>query len=361
MKKTALYQEHINLNGKMVDFAGWMLPVMYSSIMEEHLAARSSAALFDVSHMGEIIVRGENAEKFLRRLFPTDLNRLSPLRSMYTCFCNETGGVIDDLFVFMLEKNCYYLVVNASTVEKDLQWLNKNSIDGVEIIDVSSATSKIDIQGPLSKKILSKVIGTSVPESLSRFGFIKTSSAGSELMVSQTGYTGELGYELFIDNQSAPGLWRQICDQGSKDGLKPAGLGARNTLRLEACYSLYGHEIDDTISPAEAGIKWIVNSEDDFIGKDAVLKQVQQGPERKIICFEMTGKSIPRDGFKVEKDGAEIGHVTSGTYSPTFKKGLGMALVKSKSASAGDTVDILIRNRKEKAIVVKKPFYKYNG
>lgn len=361
MRRTPLYEEHVRLGGRMVAFAGWELPVMYTSIIEEHTAVRTAAGIFDVSHMGEITVRGKGAERFLRRVVSTGLAKLSPGRSMYTCLCNGKGGVIDDLFIFMMGINDYYLVVNASTREKDYRWLLRNRMPDVEITDVSEETAKIDLQGPYSREILGRVIPGRALEELKRFHFYHTNYGGGDLLVSQTGYTGELGFELYAGNAVSVSLWRDLLDAGKEAGIRPAGLGARDSLRLEASYSLYGHEVSEEITPLESGLKWVVTSEDDFIGRDALEKMRAAGVPRQLICFELTGRGVPREGCRVEKDGADIGHVTSGSFSPTFKKGLGMALVKSGSAAAGEPVSIVIRDGRVPAVVVKRPFYQYNG
>lgn len=361
MKRTALYAEHKKLGGKMVDFAGWELPVMYSSIMDEHVATRTCAGIFDVSHMGEIIVSGEAAPALLRRLIPTSLDRLTPGKSMYSCLCHETGGVIDDLFIFMVSAQKYYIVVNAATAEKDLAWMLAHQPAGAEITDVSAQTTKIDVQGPRSKEILIQVIPDSQLESLERFYFVHKVYAGKEILVSKTGYTGEPGYELYLDHDIAPDLWNDLLAAGKDLGIQPVGLGARNTLRLDACYSLYGHEINDAVTPVEAGLKWLVNSTDDYIGKDVLEKQKADGAPTRLICFEMIGRGVPRDDYRIEKDGKDIGAVTSGTFSPTFRKGIGMARVAPGSVTIGDTVDVVIRSTRSPARVVKRPFYQYDG
>lgn len=361
MKRTALYAEHKKLGGKMVDFAGWELPVMYSSIMNEHIATRTGAGIFDVSHMGEIIVKGESAPALLRRLIPTRLDRLVPGKSMYSCLCNDAGGVIDDLFIFMIAEQEYYIVVNAATTEKDLAWMRAHQPAGAEITDVSSQTAKIDVQGPKAKEILTQVVSDPGLERLERFYFMSAAFRDKKVLVSRTGYTGESGYEIYLDNAAAPDLWNALLTAGKDFGIQPVGLGARNTLRLDACYSLYGHEINDAVTPVEAGLKWLVNSTDDFIGREVLEKQKADGAPTRLVCFEMTGRGVPRDEYRLEKDGEDIGCVTSGTFSPTFKKGIGMARVAPGAVRTGDTVDVVIRNTRSPARVVKRPFYQYNG
>ncbi|HDP79919.1 MAG TPA: glycine cleavage system aminomethyltransferase GcvT, partial [Spirochaetes bacterium] len=342
MMRTSLYDEHLKLGGRMVEFAGWELPVMYSSIVEEHIATRTRAALFDVSHMGEFTIRGKDAASLLRGLIPTSLDRVSDGGSMYSCFCNERGGVVDDIFIFKNSDTDYYLVVNAATREKDFRWINAHRKGDAEVIDESDSTSKIDIQGPLSAVILKQVINDPALDRCGRFRFFTSTFNGARVMISQTGYTGEQGYELFIENAMAPSLWNALLETGRDRGIAAAGLGARDTLRLEACYSLYGHELSDDISPVEAGLRWLVNSDDDYIGKDIVLKQKTDGAPREMVCFELTGRGVPREKCAVYKNGALIGHSTSGGYSPTFKKGIGLALVERGSLRTGDEFSLEI-------------------
>lgn len=359
--KTPLYEEHKKLGAKIIDFAGWELPVIYSSIAEEHIAVRKKSAIFDICHMGEISVKGKDSAKFLSSLIPTSMKKLSNKKSMYSCFCNEKGGIIDDLFIFMINKNEYYLVVNAATIEKDFNWMKSHLSGDVVLENLSDRTSKIDIQGPLSKEILKKIISDSRLDSLERFSFDYFDFNGSQVMISNTGYTGEAGYEIFSDNISVAVIWNSLLEAGRPYGLVPAGLGARDTLRLEASYSLYGHELNDEITPVEAGLKWLVSSEEEYIAKKIVVKQKENGAPREMICIELVDRGVPRDGYRIEKNGEDIGYATSGTFSPSFNKGIAMALVKTGSTKPGDEIDMIIREKKVKALVVKRPFYKFNG
>ncbi len=362
MNKTPLYDEHKALGARMVDFAGWQLPVMYSSVMDEHNATRSCAGLFDVSHMGEITITGTGATDTLRRILPTALDRLRPGFSLYSCLCNESGGVIDDLFVFMTGHDAFYLVVNAATREKDADWLRRQVRGSAVVEDLSADTAKIDLQGPRSADILLQVLSDDRLQGLERFHFIQDVVwQGREIMVSNTGYTGEKGYELYAPNDLAAPLWKALLEAGAGPGIRPAGLGARNTLRLDACYSLYGHELSEDITPVEAGLSWLVSSGDDFIGCDVLRSQKKSGAPRKTVCFKMQGRAVPRDGYEVERNGSAIGRVTSGSFSPTFKCGIGMALVEAGSARAGDEIEIVVRSRRERAEVVKRPLYAYAG
>ncbi len=360
MKNTSLYEEHVKLGGHMVEFAGWRLPVMYASIIAEHMATRTRAGLFDVSHMGKIYLRGKNAADLLRVLIPTRLEKLSPMTSMYSCFCNERGGVVDDIFVFMISYEEFCLVVNAATTEKDIEWMWSHNDMGVDIENVSDTVSKIDIQGPRAREILSAVVSDNAIASLERFHFIYATFSGARCMISCTGYTGEMGYELLIDNSSATELWRALLAVGGSN-IQPVGLGARDSLRLEACYSLYGHELNDDITPVEAGLRWLVNSDDTYIGSDVLRRQKEEGAPREIVCFELTGKGVPREHCAVTKGGVEIGVSTSGGYSPTFKKGIGMALVRRNAVKPGDAVEVALRGSGVPAVIVKRPFYAFNG
>jgi len=361
MKKTPLYNKHIELNARMVEFAGFSMPVLYSSIIDEHLAVRNSVGLFDVSHMGEFTVKGDNAELFLSKLIPTSMAKLEPNKSMYTLFCSESGGVIDDLFIFMIEKNNYYLVVNASTIDKDFSWMNKHIIDGVDLKNVSDTTSKIDIQGPDSLNVIKKIFNKGKLDNLERFYFYFDTFSGAEIMISNTGYTGEKGYELYIDNAKAEELWDRLMHEGAEFNIKPAGLGARDTLRLEACYSLYGHEMNDEINPYEAGLGWLISSAADYTGKQSLAAIKAAGPKHEQLCLELTGKGVLHEGYKVLYKGSEAGVLTSGGYSPSFKKGLALIRAKKGVLSKGDRVEVLIRDKGVEGVIVSRPFYKFNG
>ena len=362
--RTPLYDRHKTLNGKMVDFAGWELPVQYNSAIDEHMAVRTKAGLFDVSHMGEIEVEGKGSRAFLSSLIPTSLSKLSEHAGMYSCLCKEKGGVIDDLFIFMISPEKYYLVVNAGTKDKDLDWLLKHRNGDTVIRDVSDNTAKIDIQGPLAAEILKKVFPQDAAgkiEGLERFHFMYHEFSGTRVMISFTGYTGEPGYELFIKPESAGQLWDALIDKGAAAGLIPCGLASRDSLRLEACYSLYGHEINENINPVEAGLSWIINSDEKYIGSEFLKNAKASGAARKIYCLEIADRGIPREGYRVELEGKEIGYVTSGGYSPVKKKGIALALLNTGSVKTGDYADIIIRDKPVKAQVVKKPFYSFNS
>ncbi|MBP7586181.1 MAG: glycine cleavage system aminomethyltransferase GcvT [Spirochaetes bacterium] len=361
MKRTPMYEEHLKLGGRMVDFAGWELPVMYSSIVEEHAAVRNAAGLFDVSHMGEILVNGAGAAAYLRKLIPTRMEKLARGSSMYSCFCNKAGGVIDDLFVYMLGDNNFYLVVNASTLDKDFTWMQKHRAPGVEIVNISDDMAKIDLQGPRSKEIAVRLFGGDRLASLKRFGFMQTEFSGAPCMVSQSGYTGEFGYEFYLPAKNGLRLWNALLDAGKDAGIRPCGLGSRDSLRLESCYSLYGHELTEDVTPVEGGIGWIVSSKDEYIGKPVLAAQKEKGAPRETVYFEALDRGVPREGCAVTKSGNEIGKATSAGYSPTLKKGIGIARVASGSARIGDEVVIVVRDKPLKARIVERPFYSYHS
>lgn len=359
-QKTALFDEHVKQNAKIVDFAGWGMPVMYSSIIDEHKSTRTSAGLFDVSHMTEFRITGKNASVFLSALIPTRLSKLEPGKSMYSAFCNEQGGVVDDIFVYMISQEEYYLVANAGTYTKDLEWMKQHILNGIEIKDETPITSKIDLQGPKSKEILQKVIPDEGINNLKRFYFDYFLYKDHKILISQSGYTGEHGYEFYIDNSIAPDIWNDLLDAGRELGIKPVGLGARDTLRLESCYSLYGHELSDTISLPEAGLGWLISSTENYIGKSRIDRQLNSNLKRELIAFELKARGVPRDGNEAIYKDRTIGYVTSGTFSPTFNKGIGLALIEKGLLKPGDTFSISIRNKNFDARVVQKPFYQYN-
>jgi aminomethyltransferase len=345
----------------MVEFAGYEMPVQYTSIIEEHIAVRTAAGLFDVSHMGEITVKGPEAEKYLSRLIPTTISKLETGKAMYTLFCHENGGVIDDLFIFMVGNEHYFLVVNASTTEKDFNWMKQYITDGVTIENISDETAKIDLQGPVSKDIMKKIFNPDSIEKLERFRFYYDRFGDSAIMISATGYTGEAGYELFINNGKAEELWNRIISEGTGFGIKAAGLGCRDTLRLESCYSLYGHEINDSINPVEAGLSWLISSNADYAGKNELLRLKNGGAGREQIAVKLTDRGIPREKCNIVYKGENIGFVTSGAYSPMMKNGIALCIVEKGKVSQGDIVEIVIRDKGYKGVIVKKPFYKFNG
>ena len=358
MKRTALYDIHKENNAKIVDFAGWQMPVVYAGIREEHLGVRKSAGLFDVSHMGEILVKGKEAQKFCQYLTTNDLNNVKNNQAQYTIICNEKGGVVDDVLVYKLDDDQFLFCVNASNTFKDFNWMLENSGQfDVEIQNVSSNYSQLALQGPKSIDILKKVLGNEI-EIIKRFYFKEIRWGGTTVIASRTGYTGEEGFELYLPWGKGPDLWRDIQEEGRKSDLVLCGLGARDTLRLEMGYSLYGFEIDEDISPLEAGLdRYVKLEKEDFIGKEKLVESVKTGLKRNLAAFSMIDKGIPRNGYKIYMNDAIVGYVTSGTLSPSLGESIGLGIVNSGTTDNNEFF-IDIRNNKRAAKLVSLPFYK---
>ncbi|MDF2675789.1 MAG: gcvT [Bacillota bacterium] len=358
MKRTPLYEKHVEQNGKLIDFGGWELPVEYSKITEEHEAVRNAAGLFDVSHMGEVTVEGEDAEKFIQYVVTNDISYLNDYQIAYTTMCYPDGGVVDDLLVYRVNKKKYLLVINASNTDKDYEWFKSNVFGDVKIENVSDSYAQLAIQGPNAEKILQKITTTNLNE-IEFYNFAENVTLGDlNAIVSRTGYTGEDGFEIYLPSQDGPKLWDLLLSEGKDLGILPAALGARDTLRFETCLPLYGHEIDKDITPLEAGLGFFVKlAKEDFIGKEVLAKQKEEGVKRRVVGFEMVDRGIPRSHYEVSADGKIIGHVTTGSYAPTLNKNLGLALVDVEYAKEGSEFDIIIRNKNVKAKVIKKPFY----
>ncbi|MGP4080920.1 glycine cleavage system aminomethyltransferase GcvT [Pseudalkalibacillus sp. R45] len=360
LQRTPLFELYKEYGAKVIDFGGWELPVQFSSIKEEHAAVRTKAGLFDVSHMGEITVKGEVAEGFLQYVMTNDVSKLKEGGAQYTAMCYEDGGTVDDLLVYKRGKNDFLLVVNAANIEKDYDWLVNNQKGNVEIQNISNEVAQLALQGPLAEEVLQKL----TEYDLSQIGFFKFTEDveidGTKALVSRTGYTGEDGFEIYCDSEDAAKLWKTILEAGKEAGVLPIGLGARDTLRFEARLALYGQELTAEISPLEAGIGFAVKlkKEADFIGKDALIKQKEDGLKRKLVGIEMIDKGIPRTHYDVFKNDEKIGEVTTGTQSPTLGKNLGLALIDSKYTELGTEVEVQVRKRRLKAEVVKAPFYK---
>ncbi|WP_085991920.1 glycine cleavage system aminomethyltransferase GcvT [Oceanobacillus senegalensis] len=365
LKKTPIYPEYEAQGAKTIDFGGWDLPVQFSSIKDEHEATRTRAGLFDVSHMGEITVKGPKSLDFLQQLTTNDVSTLSPQRAQYTLMCNENGGTVDDFIIYMLADEDYLLVVNAANTMKDFEWLNKNntySKEEVEIRNISSNIVQLALQGPKAEVILQTITKTNLKE-IKFFHFNKEvyfSGIGKAAIVSRTGYTGEDGFEIYIDQSEGRNLWNVILDAGRDYGVQPIGLGARDTLRFEANLALYGQELSENISPIEAGLGFAVkvNKTSDFIGKSILKEQVSKGPNRRLVGIEMVDKGIPRHGYEVYKNEQKIGFVTSGTQSPTLNKNLGIVLIDSECSEVGTELFVQVRKRTLKAKVIPTPFYK---
>ena len=362
LKRTPLFESYKKLGAKVIDFGGWELPVQFTSILDEHEAVRTQAGLFDVSHMGEFIVEGKDAESFINSIVSNDITKVAINQAQYSAMCYQDGGTIDDLIVYKLEEEKYMFVPNAANVDKDFEWINEHLKGDVTFKNISDEVGQLAIQGPKAEGILQKLTDIDLSQIVFYHFAQNVTIAGiTDILVSRTGYTGEDGFELYLAADKVAELWDKLLEAGKEDGLKPCGLGARDTLRLEARLALYGQELSKDITPLEAGIGFAVKTtkEADFIGKEALAKQKEEGIKRKIVGIVITGRGIPRTGYKVFSAGdEEIGVVTSGTQSPTLKKSIGLALVSTEHATIGTELKVEIRNKLIDAVVVKPPFYK---
>ena len=360
LKRTPLADEHIAAGARMVDFGGWSMPLQYAGLVEEHNTVRQKVGLFDVSHMGEIRVTGAGAEAFLDTITVNDVSKLNDGQAHYTVLPNENGGIIDDLLIYRFASENYLLVVNASTQDNDLAWILKHAANfDVTVASESDQTGQIAIQGPLAQSVLQRLVSVDLAE-IAYYHFTETQVAGVSTLVSRTGYTGEDGFECYVPADQTAALWRRFMEEGKAEGIQPAGLGARDTLRLEARMHLYGNDMNDTITPLEAGLGWVTKMKkaSDFIGKAALAAQKKAKVTRKLIGFEMVDRGIARHDYPVvDADGNQIGVVTSGTYGPTLKKAIGLAYVPSAMSKADTIISIKIRNKVATARVVKGPFY----
>jgi aminomethyltransferase len=359
MKTTALSQKHISLGAKMVDFAGYNMPVSYSGLNDEHLSVRKSVGVFDVSHMGEFILKGEKALDLIQKVTSNDASTLFNGKAQYSCLPNGKGGIVDDLIVYKIDEITYMLVVNASNIEKDWNWISSHNTFGVEMKDISDRTSLLAIQGPKAITTLQKLTDINLSE-IPYYEFRKGKFNGVEnVVISNTGYTGAGGFELYFDNEHAEKMWDDIFNAGKEFDIKPIGLGARDTLRLEMGFCLYGNEINDSTSPLEAGLGWITKFNKDFIDKEVMLKLKECGLQKKLVGFEMIDRGIPRHDYEIcDQTGSVIGNVTSGTQSPSLNKAIGMGYVTTPNAKADSEIYIKIRDKAIKAKVVKVPFLK---
>jgi aminomethyltransferase len=361
MNKTVFYPRHKQLVARMIEFAGYEMPVEYSGVNSEHLSVRNSAGVFDVSHMGEIWIKGPGSRLLLDYVLSNDVGLLTPGKAQYTCFPNGKGGIVDDLIVHQFDEEKYFLVVNASNIQKDWNWLNAQNQFGAILENASARISQLAVQGPNATKILQKLTSHNLSE-IKPFTFITSEIAGlKNVIISATGYTGAGGFELYLENTNPLKLWDDIFEAGSAYEIKPIGLAARDTLRLEMGYCLYGNDINDSISPIEAGLGWITtfNPGRNFIDCDLLLKQKESGVTRKLVGFEMIDRGIPRQHYQLYNNAGEIiGEVTSGTMSPSLKIGVGMAYIKTEYAETGTEIRVGIRGKMLAARVVKMPFYK---
>lgn len=359
MKRTTFYNIHKNLGAKIVEFAGYEMPIQYSSIIAEHKAVRNSVGVFDVSHMGEVFVKGVNALDFVQHITVNDASKLFPGRVQYSAMCYRDGGIVDDLLAYKIADDEYMLVINASNIEKDFAWMQENNNFDVKLSNESDEYSLLAVQGPNSLKTLQKL--TTTPINLEYYHFTKLNLAGIDMIFSRTGYTGELGYELYFkgDEKTAELLWEKIFEAGKEFDIQPVGLGARDSLRLEMGYCLYGNDIDQTTNPLEAGLGWITKlSKQNFIGKDALLKVKENGLIRKLVALTSDEKIFPRHGYDISVNNNKVGTVTSGTVSPVLDKPIAMGYVETKYSDIGSDVNILIRGKEFPVKVVKLPFVK---
>ncbi len=356
--RTALYGKHLSLGAKMVEFAGFEMPVRYTSLSEEHHAVRTRCGVFDVSHMGEFIISGKEALSLISYVSSNNPARLSVGQAQYSCLPNDTGGIVDDLLIYRLDESKYMLVVNASNIAKDWEWIFGHNRWSAHMEDISSRISLLAVQGPAAKDLLQPLTDIEL-DKIPYYHFAKGELAGQkDIIVSATGYTGSGGFELYIPNEGVSAVWDAIFSSSTKDLVVPAGLGARDTLRLEMGYCLYGNDINDETSPLEAGLGWITKFDHDFIHCEKLLKQKEAGVSRKLVGFEMLERGIPRHGYEVlNSDGQEIGFVTSGTQSPSLDKGIGLAYVSVPHHLKDSSLYIQIRKKTLEASVCKLPFY----
>lgn len=359
LKNTALTNVHIALGAKMVPFAGYLMPVQYTGINVEHETVRNGVGMFDVSHMGEFILKGENALDLIQRVTSNDASKLTSGKAQYSCLPNNNGGIVDDLIVYCLDEKTYMLVVNAGNIDKDWQWINNQNTKGVEMHNISDKTSLLAIQGPKATGTLQKLTSVNLSE-IPYYNFAKGTFAGCDnVLISNTGYTGAGGFEIYFENQHAEKIWNAVMKAGEEFDIKPIGLGARDTLRLEMGFCLYGNDIDDYTSPLEAGLGWITKFTKEFTNSANLKQQKETGVTRKLTAFEMIDRGIPRHGYEIcDEDGNPIGEVTSGTQSPSLNKAIGMGYIKKDYTTEGGNVYIKIREKLIKAVVVKLPFLK---
>ena len=364
LKKTALYEQHAHLQAKLIDFSGWKMPISYQSVLAEHHHVRSKLGVFDVSHMGEFLVRGQDAQAYLQFLTINDVDRLGIGQGQYTAICNKSGGMIDDLILYRTGEQEFFICVNAANISKDFDWFKGQlaGFNGVELENASDSWSQIAVQGPNSQAAIMSLVNAQDQERVVDLPYThitEISFGGTPCKLARTGYTGEKGYEIYLPNSAAVACWQALLATEPQTQIKPIGLGARDTLRLESCYLLYGNDMDESVSPLEAGIAWATKLEGaDFCGKQALLDQKAAGVPRKLCAFLFEDQGVPRKGMRVLKGGEELGLVTSGSVLPTIGGSGGLALVKTDQAKVGDIVEVDVRGKLKKAKLVKKPFYK---
>lgn len=361
MKKTALYDNHKKSGGRIVEFAGWQMPVQYEGLKQEHLAVRSSVGIFDVSHMGEVEIKGSDAKEFCQRLTSNNINKIVDNQAQYSVMCNHNGGAVDDVISYKFSDEHFFICVNAANTEKDYNWILQIKDEfkfESEVINASIEYSQIAIQGPDAASLLTKLMGQEI-SSIKRFRFDKINWNGTESIIARTGYTGEDGYEVFLPWKKGPALWDELLNLGNEFGIKECGLGCRDTLRLEMGYPLYGNELNDTTNPIESGLGFFVKHKDednDFVGRKSILDKIESGLKLKLVGFEMTDRGIARHGYNIIHGSEVVGVVTSGTHSPSLDKSIGMGLINYNCEENNLCVDI--RNKYRKIEIVDIPFYK---
>lgn len=372
LKKLPLHSEHERLGGRFGAFGEWYVPLYYTSVIEEHEHVRSKVGVFDISHMGEFFVRGKNARATINQWITNDAGKLFPGRAIYSPVCRPSGGIVDDVVVFEEDPENFLIVVNAANIDKDFAWFSAHLPSNVKLENKSPEIALFAVQGPESRPLIASLFDIDLSR-ISYYHFMKLSakelggsatysggdSSFGEVVLSETGYTGEEGFEIFCPIKSAAFFWKRLFEAGKKFDLKPIGFGARDTLRLESKYLLYGHDMNDETNPLEAGLGWTIGwSKEPFIGKQSLEAEKVRGVKKKLIGFELIGRGIAREGCSVQVNGKNVGHVTSGTFSPTLKKSIGLAYVSADCSQTGQSLDIEVRGKLQKAQIVKTPFYK---
>lgn len=359
LKRTPLYEEHLGAKAKLIDFGGWEMPVQYAGVIEEHHTVRNKAGLFDVSHMGEVNVTGKDALPYVQNLITNDVRRIQDGQILYSPMCYPDGGIVDDLLVYRYNSEHFFIVVNASNTDKDYAWMQEQAGSyEVQAENVSSQYAQLALQGPLAEQILQRLTSVNLAE-IKYYWFKHGEIDGVPSLISRTGYTGEDGFEIYIAPDKASWLWQKILEKGSSEGVKPIGLGARDTLRFEARLPLYGNELGPDISPLEAGIGFFVKlGKEKFIGKEALEAQKAEGIPRKLVGLEVIERGIARSHYPLQKNGEEVGHVTSGSFSPTLNKNIALGLIRADLAELGSTLDVIIRGKAVKVQITATPFYK---
>ena len=359
--KTPLFETHKKLGAKIIEFGPWFMPLYYTSIVDEHNTVRNRVGLFDVSHMGEFSIKGKDTLAFIQGLITNDVSRLNNNQALYTPMCNDNGTIIDDLVVYKFSAEHFMLVVNASNIEKDFEWIEgvaRKFDKDIILKNISDETSLLTLQGPKAEEVLQKITNLDLSR-MKYYWFQEGRIEEIQAIISRTGYTGEDGFEIYLKSEYASQIWNRLLEIGKKEGIKPIGLGARDTLRLECAMLLYGNDMDETKPPLEANIAWTIKfNKEDFIGKKALLKQEEEGIKQRLVGFELIERGVPRHNYPILKDGERIGTVTSGSFSPTLKKGIGLGYVKIDFAKERTEIQIRIRDKTVKARIVKTPFYR---